>query len=161
MHIIDGGGGGGSAISIDSHEKSRIFPGVPVIKTLPLGSTRDPSTFQDELLLAWTLACSPKLEELPGSYDWGYILPDGSVQRQSFRIDNSTFEAERTTSQALEGIKKHEALSEASYSPSSGAKLFFGQLPYSLKTDRDPKGDEDVSADIKLTHDGLCVTPLT
>ncbi|RSL82107.1 hypothetical protein CEP51_005380 [Fusarium floridanum] len=157
MHIIDGGGGGGSAISIDSHEKSRIFPGVPVIKTLPLGSTRDPATFQDELLLAWTLACSPKLEELPGSYDWGYILPDGSVQRQSFRIDNSTFEAERTTSQALEGIKKHEALSEAPCSPSSGAKLFFGQLPYSLKTDRDPKGtDEDsLYLEVSVTDQSL------
>ncbi|KAM5348567.1 hypothetical protein ACJ41O_008391 [Fusarium nematophilum] len=146
MHIIDGnsGGGGGPVLSIETHEKQRIFSSVPVVKSLPLGSNRDPATFKDELLLAWTLACSPR-EELPGGYDWGFILPDGSVQRQSFRIDNSALEVESTTSQALEDIKKQETPLDTPCSPSSGTRLFFGYRPDTLKSDGDLSGvaDED------------------
>lgn len=146
MHIIDNDGGG-SAIPVDSHKRSNVFPNLSVIKSLPL-EARDPTAIQDELLLAWTLACSPSKDDLPSSYDWGYILPDGSVQRQSFRIDYSAFSVEDTTSKALEDIKKHDAAADSPQSPSLGSKLFFGHRPDSSKSDSETAGatDEDVSA---------------
>ena len=150
MHIIDGDGGG-SAIPFDFQEKSRMVAAASpfILKSLPLGSSpdavRDTASFKDELLLAWTLSCSAN-RDYPGNCDWGYILPDGSVQRQSFRIDNASLQPESTTSQALSGMKEHEASAETQ-ERSIGSRLFFGHRPASLKPESVGTGvsDEDVS----------------
>lgn len=155
MRIIDGDGGG-SAIpmpidQLDPLEKSRVFgfANPVVLGSLPLGSSpdahRDPAAFKNELLLAWTLACSAQRDDFDGSCDWGYILPDGSIQRQSFRIDNSSLQLESTTSEALSGIRGHEVLSETK--GSHGSKLFFGHRPDLLRAETFSTltGDEDVS----------------
>lgn len=145
MRIIDGDGGG-SAIPMDPYERSHLFANPVVLKSLPLGSNpdavRDPAAFKNELLLAWTLACSAHQDDC----DWGYILPDGSLQRQSFRIDNSSLQLESTTSEALSGIKEHSPASET-FPRSFGSKLFFGHRPDLFKPESvgSPSGDEDVS----------------
>ncbi|CAM1509365.1 Fc.00g031040.m01.CDS01 [Cosmosporella sp. VM-42] len=165
MHIIDGDGGG-TALPFDSNEKSRLFAAASqvILKSLPLGSNpdavRDPTAFKNELLLAWTLACSAHRDEFPGNCDWGYILPDGSLQRQSFRIDNASLQPESTTSQALSGIKECEASAETQ-ERSPGSRLFFGHRPDLLKPEPvgTGVGDEDsLYLEVSVTDKALEVT---
>lgn len=122
-----------------------------IMKSLPLGSNpngvRDPATLQNELLLAWTLSTSTDLNTLPSSYNWGYILPDGTVQNHALQIDSTSLQPESTTSQALEGFKGHERNTEAL----EGSRLFIGNPPDGLnkKDSALPDSPEGVSESSK------------
>ncbi|KAF7550764.1 hypothetical protein G7046_g7920 [Stylonectria norvegica] len=166
MHIIDGDGGG-TAIPMDPRQTSRMFAvaSSPIIpKSLPLGlnpdAVRDPSAFRDELLLAWMLACSSNRDDFSGKCDWGYILPDGSVQKQSFRINNASLQPESTTSQALEGIKDREDPAEKQ-ERSLGSRLFFGHRPDQAKSESAASRDVDEDSlylEVSVTNKSLEVT---
>lgn len=154
MHIIDGDGGG-NGIAVESLERSHkpatIAANNPIIfKTLPLGSNpngvRHPAALQDELLLTWILSCSPGLVESPATYDWGYILADGTIRKHALHVETGSLQPESIISQALEGLRgQGEGLGvKDSW---SGSRLFFGHLPDNLsKKDSPPRvSDENVS----------------